>query len=193
VQAKIKRQQRPPVFYTYRHDSMTKTKDLQILSPASARWWGFISILTGPSAPPLLIPVPVYKYIPQKNPIPKTSSAPGSSPLSHTAVSNPTLSLSLLQQQQPAIGGAAAAAMDGGKKGRSAHKASADHRSDRKSATGMSGDPKKGGRGGKFTWEGADGYADEDLDLISNKNNNNNAGRAAKGGPNAAKKDDDDE
>ncbi|ERN15204.1 hypothetical protein AMTRI_Chr05g67700 [Amborella trichopoda] len=27
-------------------------------------------------------------------------------------------------------------------------------RSDRKSATGMSGDPKKGGHGGKFTWSG---------------------------------------
>ncbi|RCV16093.1 hypothetical protein SETIT_3G109900v2 [Setaria italica] len=82
--------------------------------------------------------------------------------------------------------------MDGGKKGRNAHKASADHRSDRKSATGMSGDPKKGGRGGKFTWEGADGYADEDLDLISNKNN---GGRAGKGGAtaNAAKKDDGDD
>nr|CAB3460447.1 unnamed protein product [Digitaria exilis] len=78
--------------------------------------------------------------------------------------------------------------MDSGKKGRSQHKASAEHRSDRKSATGMSGDPKKGGRGGKFTWEGADGYADEDLDLLSNKNNG--APRAGKGGANAVKKDD---
>ncbi|CAN6336496.1 unnamed protein product [Urochloa humidicola] len=77
--------------------------------------------------------------------------------------------------------------MDGAKKSRNTHKASADHRSDRKSATGMSGDPKKGGRGGKFTWEGADGYADEDLDLISK---NSNDGRAGKGGANAAKKDD---
>ncbi|CAL4910016.1 unnamed protein product [Urochloa decumbens] len=77
--------------------------------------------------------------------------------------------------------------MDGAKKGRNNHKASADHRSDRKSASGMSGDPKKGGRGGKFTWEGADGYADEDLDLISK----NNAARAGKGGANAAKKEDD--
>ncbi|XP_062181654.1 uncharacterized protein LOC133885904 [Phragmites australis] len=66
--------------------------------------------------------------------------------------------------------------MDGGKKSRNPSKVSADHRSDRKSATGMSGDPKKGGRGGKFTWEGADGYADEDLDLIS-KNNNSRAGK----------------
>ncbi|CAN6340875.1 unnamed protein product [Urochloa humidicola] len=78
--------------------------------------------------------------------------------------------------------------MDGAKKGRNNHKASsADHRSDRKSATGMSGDPKKGGRGGKFTWEGADGYADEDYDLISK----NNGARNGKGGANnAAKKDD---
>ena len=81
--------------------------------------------------------------------------------------------------------------MDGAKKSRNPNKASADYRSDRKSASGMSGDPKKGGRGGKFTWEGADGYADEDLDLISNSKNN--AARAAKGGPNAAKKDDDDD
>ncbi|CAN6358790.1 unnamed protein product [Urochloa humidicola] len=78
--------------------------------------------------------------------------------------------------------------MDSAKKGRNNHKASADHRSDRKSATGMSGDPKKGGRGGKFTWEGADGYADEDYDLISK---NNGGGRSGKGGANnAAKKDD---
>ncbi|CAL4902600.1 unnamed protein product [Urochloa decumbens] len=77
--------------------------------------------------------------------------------------------------------------MDGAKKGRNNHKVSADHRSDRKSASGMSGDPKKGGRGGKFTWEGADGYADEDLDLISK----NNGARAGKGGANAAKKEDD--
>ncbi|CAL5096733.1 unnamed protein product [Urochloa decumbens] len=80
--------------------------------------------------------------------------------------------------------------MDGAKKGRNNHKASADHRSDRKSASGMSGDPKKGGRGGKFTWEGADGYADEDLDLISK----NGGARAGKGGANnAAKKEDDEE
>lgn len=79
----------------------------------------------------------------------------------------------------------------GGKKSRNPYKAPADYRSDRKSATGMSGDPKKGGRGGKFTWEGADGYADEDLDLIS-KNGNSNSGRATTKGGAAAKKDDDD-
>ncbi|CAD6344123.1 unnamed protein product [Miscanthus lutarioriparius] len=83
--------------------------------------------------------------------------------------------------------------MDGGKKSRNPHKAPADNRSDRKSATGMSGDPKKGGRGGKFTWEGADGYADEDLGLISSKNANRNGGRAAGKGSAAAKKEEDDD
>ncbi|EES17836.1 hypothetical protein BDA96_09G074600 [Sorghum bicolor] len=82
--------------------------------------------------------------------------------------------------------------MDGGKKSRNPHKVPADYRSDRKSASGMSGDPKKGGRGGKFTWEGADGYADEDVGLVSSKNANTN--RATKGGGAAgAKKDDDDD
>lgn len=33
-----------------------------------------------------------------------------------------------------------------------------DARKDRRSATGMSGSPKKGGHGGKFTWSG-DGYS----------------------------------
>ncbi|KAG8059877.1 hypothetical protein GUJ93_ZPchr0002g25218 [Zizania palustris] len=51
--------------------------------------------------------------------------------------------------------------------------------SDRKSASGMSGEPKKGSRGGKFTWEGVDGYADEDLDLISPKNSNRKAAATA--------------
>ncbi|XP_006654128.1 uncharacterized protein LOC102716317 [Oryza brachyantha] len=60
--------------------------------------------------------------------------------------------------------------MDGAKKSRNPSKQPADYRSDRKSASGMSGGPKKGGRGGKFTWEGADGYADEDLDLLSPNN-----------------------
>ncbi|KAL6608332.1 hypothetical protein ACP70R_041395 [Stipagrostis hirtigluma subsp. patula] len=79
--------------------------------------------------------------------------------------------------------------MDGGKKGRSQPKASGGRDSDRKSATGMSGDPKKGGRGGKFTWEGADGYADEDVDLISHNNRNSNA-RTSKA---TKARDDDDE
>ncbi|XP_037474104.1 uncharacterized protein LOC119350310 [Triticum dicoccoides] len=55
--------------------------------------------------------------------------------------------------------------MDGGKKSRDPYKLPQERR-DRKSGSGMSGDAKKGGRGGKFTWEGADGYTDEDLDLI---------------------------
>lgn len=80
--------------------------------------------------------------------------------------------------------------MDGGKKSRNQYKVSADHRSDRKSASGMNGDPKKGGRGGKFTWEGADGYADEDLDLLSSssKNNRSNKGEAGAGADAASKK-----
>lgn len=40
--------------------------------------------------------------------------------------------------------------------------ASQDVRSDRKSATGVNGSPKKGGRGGKFTWSG-DGYSEAEL------------------------------
>ena len=59
-------------------------------------------------------------------------------------------------------------AMDGGKKSRDPYKLPQERR-DRKSGSGMSGDAKKGGRGGKCTWEGADGYTDEDLDLIGNK------------------------
>ncbi|XP_047095780.1 uncharacterized protein LOC124708135 [Lolium rigidum] len=64
--------------------------------------------------------------------------------------------------------------MDGGKKSRDSYKQPQERR-ERKSCTGMSGDAKKGGRGGKFTWEGADGYTDEDLDLIGTKD----AGAAA--------------
>ncbi|KAG6588005.1 hypothetical protein SDJN02_15627, partial [Cucurbita argyrosperma subsp. argyrosperma] len=37
-----------------------------------------------------------------------------------------------------------------------------DVRKDRKSATGMSGSPKKGGHGGKFTWAG-DGYSPAEI------------------------------
>ncbi|KAL5232571.1 hypothetical protein ABZP36_031347 [Zizania latifolia] len=69
--------------------------------------------------------------------------------------------------------------MDAAKKSRNPYKAPADYRRDRKSASGMSGEPKKGGRGGKFTWEGADGYADEDLDLISPRSSNRKAATAA--------------
>ncbi|KAL6897847.1 hypothetical protein ACP4OV_006806 [Aristida adscensionis] len=71
--------------------------------------------------------------------------------------------------------------MDSGKK----KKANKEERRDRKSATGMSGDPKKGGRGGKFTWEGADGYTD-DLHIVSNHTTTAKATKARAG-------DDDDE
>ncbi|CAK7336840.1 unnamed protein product [Dovyalis caffra] len=37
-----------------------------------------------------------------------------------------------------------------------------DVRKDRKSGTGMSGSPKKGGHGGKFTWVG-DGYSQAEI------------------------------
>ncbi|GLT98608.1 hypothetical protein SLE2022_161060 [Rubroshorea leprosula] len=37
-----------------------------------------------------------------------------------------------------------------------------DARKDRRSATGMSGSPKKGGHGGKFTWSG-DGYSPAEI------------------------------
>ncbi|KDP33780.1 hypothetical protein JCGZ_07351 [Jatropha curcas] len=40
--------------------------------------------------------------------------------------------------------------------------AKSDGRKDRKSATGMSGSPKKGGHGGKFTWAG-DGYSQAEI------------------------------
>jgi hypothetical protein len=39
-----------------------------------------------------------------------------------------------------------------------------EERKDRKSATGMSGSPKKGGHGGKFTWVG-DGYSRVEIGL----------------------------
>lgn len=51
----------------------------------------------------------------------------------------------------------------GGKNGKSSPKSSGqDARKDRKSGTGMIGSPKKGGRGGKYTWAG-DGYSHAEL------------------------------
>ncbi|MBA0854349.1 hypothetical protein Goshw_029352 [Gossypium schwendimanii] len=38
--------------------------------------------------------------------------------------------------------------------GKSSSSSAADARKDRKSGTGMSGSPKKGGHGGKYTWAG---------------------------------------
>ncbi|ESW24956.1 hypothetical protein PHAVU_004G174800 [Phaseolus vulgaris] len=46
---------------------------------------------------------------------------------------------------------------DAGKSHKANGKLSPEARKDRKSATGMSGSPKKGGHGGKFTWIG-NGY-----------------------------------
>lgn len=52
----------------------------------------------------------------------------------------------------------------GGKRGSKGHgKADPKNvRKDRKSATGMNGDPKKGGHGGKFTWAGDQRCSDEE-------------------------------
>lgn len=44
-------------------------------------------------------------------------------------------------------------------------KSSQDARKDRRSATGMSGSPKKGGHGGKFTWAG-DGWTKKEDDAV---------------------------
>ncbi|GKV06723.1 hypothetical protein SLEP1_g18573 [Rubroshorea leprosula] len=41
-----------------------------------------------------------------------------------------------------------------------------DARKDRRSATGMSGSPKKGGHGGKYTWSG-DGYSPAEIGFQS--------------------------
>ncbi|OAY53845.1 hypothetical protein MANES_03G028100v8 [Manihot esculenta] len=51
-----------------------------------------------------------------------------------------------------------------GKSFKSSSNAKSDVRKDRKSATGMSGSPKKGGHGGKFTWVG-DGYSQAEIGL----------------------------
>ncbi|KAK9266628.1 hypothetical protein L1049_022023 [Liquidambar formosana] len=49
-----------------------------------------------------------------------------------------------------------------GKGAKTQGKAGRDVRKDRKSGTGMSGSPKKGGHGGKFTWSG-DGYSPAEI------------------------------
>lgn len=46
----------------------------------------------------------------------------------------------------------------GGKTSTSKSSAAHDARKDRKSGTGLTGSPKKGGHGGKYTWAGGDGY-----------------------------------
>uniref|UniRef100_A0A7N0UEW9 Programmed cell death protein 4-like n=1 Tax=Kalanchoe fedtschenkoi TaxID=63787 RepID=A0A7N0UEW9_KALFE len=54
---------------------------------------------------------------------------------------------------------------DGGGKGGSPRaQGKQDIRRDRKSGTGMSGSPKKGGHGGKFTWAGDASYAEEEIE-----------------------------
>lgn len=46
-------------------------------------------------------------------------------------------------------------------------KAGQEVRKDRKSGTGLTGSPKKGGYGGKFTWSG-DGYSPAELGNVDN-------------------------
>ncbi|QHO11119.1 hypothetical protein HN51_068952 [Arachis hypogaea] len=48
---------------------------------------------------------------------------------------------------------------DAGKSHKANGKLPSEARRDRKSATGISGSPKKGGHGGKFTWIGGQGYS----------------------------------
>ncbi|KAL2229030.1 UNVERIFIED_CONTAM: hypothetical protein Sindi_1882700 [Sesamum indicum] len=50
----------------------------------------------------------------------------------------------------------------------------AEVRKDRKSGTGLSGSPKKGGHGGKFTWAG-DGYWRADLEWAEMEANHPNS------------------
>lgn len=52
---------------------------------------------------------------------------------------------------------------DAGKSHKWNGKSSPEMRKDRKSATGMSGSPKKGGHGGKFTWIGHHGYSQVEI------------------------------
>ncbi|TKY44553.1 hypothetical protein E2542_SST30830 [Spatholobus suberectus] len=53
---------------------------------------------------------------------------------------------------------------DAGKSHKANGKSSPETRKDRKSATGMSGSPKKGGHGGKFTWIGR-GYSHVEIGM----------------------------
>ncbi|OAY84391.1 programmed cell death protein 4-like [Ananas comosus] len=53
--------------------------------------------------------------------------------------------------------------MESGRRGGKGHsKAENGGRKDRRSATGMSGEPKKGGHGGKFTWAGDGRFTEEE-------------------------------
>ncbi|KAK8956046.1 hypothetical protein KSP40_PGU015778 [Platanthera guangdongensis] len=52
--------------------------------------------------------------------------------------------------------------MEGGRKVSKGQPKSSE-RKDRRSATGMSGDPKKGGHGGKFTWAGDQRHPVEEM------------------------------
>ncbi|XP_039143724.1 programmed cell death protein 4-like [Dioscorea cayenensis subsp. rotundata] len=49
------------------------------------------------------------------------------------------------------------------KKSRGSVKGNQGGRRDRRSATGMNGEPKKGGHGGKFTWVGTQTYSEKEF------------------------------
>ncbi|KAI4377770.1 hypothetical protein MLD38_015348 [Melastoma candidum] len=53
-----------------------------------------------------------------------------------------------------------------GKSPRSGPRAAADAKRDRKSTTGIDGSPKKGGRGGKFTWSGDHIFSRSEMGLL---------------------------
>ncbi|KAI0491915.1 hypothetical protein KFK09_026177 [Dendrobium nobile] len=84
-------------------------------------------------------------------------------------IQNPTYSVGATYPFQPYIivvisdgsSTGEATIMDGGKKGSKSQAKAADERKDRRSATGISGEPKKGGFGGKFTWSGDKRFSDE--------------------------------
>ncbi|KAM1061997.1 hypothetical protein EV1_026173 [Malus domestica] len=52
-----------------------------------------------------------------------------------------------------------------GKQGQKGNGKPGEVRKDRKSGTGMNGSPKKGGRGGKFTWAGDVAYSPAEMGL----------------------------
>lgn len=54
-------------------------------------------------------------------------------------------------------------------KGKKGGKQAKEERKDRRSATGMSGEPKKGGHGGKFTWAGDQRWWTENARSVDSK------------------------
>ncbi|KAL4336908.1 hypothetical protein HN51_046683 [Arachis hypogaea] len=56
-------------------------------------------------------------------------------------------------------------AKDAGKNRKENRKPSSEAKKSRKSASGISGSPKKGGHGGKFTWIGGQGYSHMEMEI----------------------------